>query len=225
MYNYFSFTLSEVLITLVIVGVVAAITVPLIVADVQKQQTISKLKKVYSTLSQVILRSQNDNGPVDEWYSKEDNNYAADYYSNYYKPYLNGPVKCLGYRECGYDKINPFYYVNGFNYGLHMGTGQTRFNFYMADGVFVIVFTGNYRDSEVAPFETPWIIIDLNGGKKPNRFGRDVFFFDIDKNKGAVPKCNKQTKKQVKEECSDKGFCCFKQIINDNWEIKSDYPW
>ena len=40
-----SFTLSEVLITLVVIGIIAAITVPVIVSKHQKEQTEIQLKK------------------------------------------------------------------------------------------------------------------------------------------------------------------------------------
>ena len=50
-YN-FGFTLAEVLITLVIIGVIAAITVPTLINKTQNQEYVSKLKKAYSTFTQ-----------------------------------------------------------------------------------------------------------------------------------------------------------------------------
>ena len=46
-----AFTLAEVLITLGIIGVVAAMTMPAIISSYQKKQTVSQLKKAYSLLS------------------------------------------------------------------------------------------------------------------------------------------------------------------------------
>ena len=46
-----SFTLAEVLITLVIIGVIAAITVPTLMAQYRKKEYVTQLKKAYSTLS------------------------------------------------------------------------------------------------------------------------------------------------------------------------------
>ncbi|MBR6164001.1 type II secretion system protein [bacterium] len=40
-----AFTLAEVLITLVIIGVIAAITVPTLITKYQKEQTVTRLKK------------------------------------------------------------------------------------------------------------------------------------------------------------------------------------
>ena len=48
----FGFTLAEVLITLGIIGVVAALTLPSLVTNYQKQVTVNKLKKFYNGLEQ-----------------------------------------------------------------------------------------------------------------------------------------------------------------------------
>ena len=48
----FAFTLAEVLITLVIIGVIAAITVPVLSANYKSQETVSRLKKAFSTIQQ-----------------------------------------------------------------------------------------------------------------------------------------------------------------------------
>ena len=56
-----AFTLAEVLITLGIIGVVAALTLPSVIERHQKLETVTKLKKAYSTLSQAIERAKVDN--------------------------------------------------------------------------------------------------------------------------------------------------------------------
>lgn len=59
------FTLAEVLITLGIIGIVTAITIPTIVNKYQKQQTVAKLKKAYSVLGQVMQRAVADNSAAE----------------------------------------------------------------------------------------------------------------------------------------------------------------
>lgn len=59
-----AFTMAEVLITLGIIGIVAAMTLPALVAKYQKNVTSNRLKKIYSTLSQALNRSQVDNGDI-----------------------------------------------------------------------------------------------------------------------------------------------------------------
>ena len=59
-----AFTLAEVLITLGIIGVVAALTLPSVIQNYKKQVTVTQLKKAYSVLGQVVQKSIADNGPV-----------------------------------------------------------------------------------------------------------------------------------------------------------------
>ena len=62
-----AFTLAEVLITLGIIGVVAAMTLPTLIAKYQEQVTINHLLKTYSMLSQAVQRMQTDYGTIDTW--------------------------------------------------------------------------------------------------------------------------------------------------------------
>ena len=64
-----AFTLAEVLITLGIIGIVAALTIPSIVAGVQKEILKNQFKKTYSTFSNAVMRVQSDWGtPVNCYY-------------------------------------------------------------------------------------------------------------------------------------------------------------
>ena len=54
MKKFFAFTLAEVLITIGVIGVVAAITLPSIVSNIQGMQYRSKVKKTYSALVQAV---------------------------------------------------------------------------------------------------------------------------------------------------------------------------
>lgn len=56
--NKIGFTLAEVLITLGIIGVVAAMTIPTLIANTRSQQYRSQFKKTISTLSQAARMSQ-----------------------------------------------------------------------------------------------------------------------------------------------------------------------
>ena len=61
-----AFTLAEVLITLGIIGVVAAITLPILIQKQQKMVWVNQLKKEYSVISQVTQKVIADDG-VDTW--------------------------------------------------------------------------------------------------------------------------------------------------------------
>ncbi len=62
-----SFTLAEVLITLGIIGVVAAMTLPALIQKQNEKATVVQLKKAYSMLSQAVLAEIAENGTVDNW--------------------------------------------------------------------------------------------------------------------------------------------------------------
>ncbi|MBQ8168716.1 type II secretion system protein [bacterium] len=62
-----AFTLAEVLITLAIIGVVAAMTIPTLVSNYKKQVIETRLAKFYSTVNQAIKLSETDNGSLTTW--------------------------------------------------------------------------------------------------------------------------------------------------------------
>ena len=62
-----AFTLAEVLITLAIIGVVAAMTIPTLIANYKKSIVETKLATFYSTINQAIRLSEVDNGELVTW--------------------------------------------------------------------------------------------------------------------------------------------------------------
>ena len=84
-----AFTLAEVLITLVIIGIIAAITVSTLSVNLQKEH-IERCKKVYSTLSQAANRAISDNGPMHVWELTSDNQQENNrtFVENYILPYI-----------------------------------------------------------------------------------------------------------------------------------------
>ena len=61
----YGFTLSEVLVTLGIIGVVAALTVPSLMQNAQKRVLVTTLRKVHSELSQAIQNAMSDKYAVE----------------------------------------------------------------------------------------------------------------------------------------------------------------
>ncbi len=216
-----SFTLAEVLITLVIIGIIAAITVPVVMSNVQKQDTISKLKKVYAMVSQAANLTKIDNGLLIDHYIDNDSTPTEEmlnYFKNtYFIPYLQIQKECTGYAECGYEKALPWTTISGEEYLFpDMNNGA----YYLLDGTFVALDVD---------FDWADLYIDINGPKKPNKYGRDVFVIEI-KGQNNVNKvtggwCSSAA--SVNNDCSStgRGLCCLQKLINDNWEFKDDYLW
>ena len=61
------FTLAEVLITLGVIGVVAALTLPALIQTNKNVEVEARLKKVYTVMNQAVLMSEIDNGPKEYW--------------------------------------------------------------------------------------------------------------------------------------------------------------
>ena len=79
------FTLAEVLITLTIIGVVAMLTIPSLITDVQNKQFATLLRKRHAEFTQAIKLSVIDNGEMNGWDWSADTN---DFISEYLAPYL-----------------------------------------------------------------------------------------------------------------------------------------
>ena len=62
-----AFTLAEVLITLAIIGVVAAMTIPTLISDYQEKVTVTKVKKFYSTFSNAYQLAIAEHGEISTW--------------------------------------------------------------------------------------------------------------------------------------------------------------
>ena len=62
-----AFTLAEVMITLGVIGIVAAMTLPALVQKNSEKETAAKLKKFNSTMNQAFMLSKNKNGDIENW--------------------------------------------------------------------------------------------------------------------------------------------------------------
>lgn len=96
MKKMYAFTLAEVLLTLGIIGVIAAMTLPALIQNNKNKEVEVKLKKIYSVMNQAILLSEKDNGPKEYWNfdcnTDDDNNVNSDEckqgIEKYFLPYI-----------------------------------------------------------------------------------------------------------------------------------------
>ena len=181
--NCKAFTLAEVLITLGIIGIVAAMTMPSLVANYQERVIVSQLKKVYSTLSQAIKMAESEYGEISEWPLKDgDMNSTNTIYTYYIKPYLNITKECKNSAECFSQ------------YNIQMAQYYT---FQLNDGSMIALDLNNKDENPDSLFTSYGIknvtlrnfisiTVDVNGDKKPNKSGEDVFRFFVTQ-KGFMP--------------------------------------
>ena len=216
----YAFTLAEVLITLGIIGIVAALTMPALIADYKKKEDAAKLKKAYTIINQAFKLSEVDNGPSEHWASAYDIG-ASAYYNQYWKPYFQGPSLCKKYQECGYTSHTPWKTLRGDTSGTVAdmeSASNSRVFFYTNDGILYGIFTSS-GDMTAA---NSIIYIDINGGKKPNVYGRDLFRFTRVPGKGILPSGYSGTDEDINQNCSKTGSgeYCAAKIMRDGWEIK-----
>src|SRR5574344_2924173 len=89
--KFLAFTLAEVLITLGIIGIVAAMTIPTLITRSQQNQVITHLQKFYSTLTNALNRSTIENGDMETWNIPETQNDVEQmitFVKQYLSPYL-----------------------------------------------------------------------------------------------------------------------------------------
>jgi len=80
-----AFTLAEVLITLVIIGVIAAITVPTVVADSNQKTFEARARKVYSTLTNAMTIAKSRGADFEFEVANDSNQNMKDWYDKYLK--------------------------------------------------------------------------------------------------------------------------------------------
>lgn len=182
------FTLAEVLITLVIIGVIAAMTIPTLMKNTQKQELISGLKKAQSVLQQaaVNMAQINDSSPGD--YSFLNN---SDFIDELVKV-TNVIKKCNNTTACfGTNLYGGNVYKNLGGNATTITDGKSAV---LADGQMITYLKLESHHSPAFGLTTEdqnntigRIAIDINGSKGPNVLGRDVFFFYIVNGKGILP--------------------------------------
>lgn len=219
------FTLAEVLITLGIIGIVAAMTLPAIIANADKNITVNKLKKNYSIINQGLKLSEVENGEYKYWPDGLEIG-AEAYFKKYYEPYLKGIKKCKE-ELCGYSTRQPWTYANNTKFNWSVYVNNLRQFYILADGTYLQISIGRGNDIEGEYVQNATILIDLNGPKQPNRIGKDTFLFTRTQKEGIRPLCYNVQEKDIDKNCttSGSGSCCAAKIMKDNWKIKNGYPW
>lgn len=163
------FTIAEVLITLGIIGIVAAMTMPALLAKYHKHAYVVGLKKAYSQLNQMaqFAISQEGCSSNDLICAIEANGSSEEArIGSLIKRYMKVALDCTGNNltntpECANPSWDDEVVYNANNVGYLV----------LADGTMLL---DNYE----------FLMVDVNGKKKPNKFGLDQFMFELQYNDG-----------------------------------------
>ena len=167
-----AFTLAEVLITLGIIGVVAALTLPTVINNIKHKQLETAFKTAYSILSQTVINMKREDGEeISKTYATYNENYlypkAGEFKEKFYK--YSG-LQVIG--KCNYNGITIRNYNNTADADSYGVMQPTKANYdLLANGMCSLLLINN---------SLPTFYVDINGTKGPNLFGHDLFIFVID---------------------------------------------
>lgn len=187
-----AFTLAEVLLTLGIIGIVAAITIPTLTKAYQRKVLEVQAKKSYSLLNQALQMTIEDNGAEYKCFTTNNRNEtesSSDYsysechifWSDYFKH-----LKVVGEKETGKKVVLYKSKAEVLSAGGSVSNNSCSFSFgyngqftkyYLNDGQ--VIYLNPQRTSALALFA----ILDINGETGPNKWGYDVFYITPSKRK------------------------------------------
>lgn len=221
-----AFTLAEVLITLGIIGIVAAMTLPTLVAKHQKVVLEARLKKNYSVISQALVSSFAENGDYDGW----------DFGRDYNKANLKRVVDRY---------LLPYFKVVKIVDVQNITTSYNSYGFVIGDGT-TLLFSLDGDSNGGKPPGALMITADFSGrgsiaNAKSLDYSRSNFEFRIDRGSGklrffgwgidyAYAKNREELINHPLYGCSYRiikrqRLNCGALIMMDGWQIKADYPW
>jgi len=228
-----AFTLAEVLITLGVIGIVAAMTIPSVLASYRKNVAETRLKHTYSMITQAIklvetehemgfrLEIPDINGD-ENGYSWEN---SRDLYEMYFKKYI--PAKVVWNNKNDFSKKKYYYYGN---YNSSLNFDNNTYYFELGNGV-LLGLVYDYRTGSMN-----WLII-LNQNAKPIVAGRDYFVIRFTLANGGYRNSwyNTVTDQQLYDNCStttgrtllrwlDQKGSCFEIIRRNSFNIPKNYP-
>ncbi len=199
------FTLSEVLITLAIIGVVASLTIPALINNTNKKEMVVRLKKAHSVIQNAINLTMEKYGCIGDLkctglFSNTGDITFAIYGISQTQLDNGAPIKGIAQflrtsKNCGtavgcFPEGVIYRYLNNTAWSSLYGR-QDRVKLMLQDGTlfWILVHDCSYDAGDGALDGTVCarIGVDLNGYKGPNQAGRDLFYFWVTKNGSVYP--------------------------------------
>ncbi len=210
-----AFTLSEVLITLTVIGIISLMVLPNLITNYENKSYVAQLLTTYNLISNAS----------NQLLTKERvNNLANTSLSDSPKEFLTKYFNITN--DCGESPTNCF------NASYRSLDGSKTENMTVSDSYCVTIATGaaicmskmTYDTASAKGFSK--IIIDVNGLEHPNMGGRDLFGFnlytdgkigsDYDDFETQAGKCTTSMQDSAKN-----GLGCFEKLMLNGW--KMDY--
>lgn len=201
-----AFTLAEVLLTLVIIGVIAALTIPAVITKMTKDQYVTALRKAFNTLKQVEREAIREHGEMANW------DWAGGDSETVFKRYFKSHFDIL--RDCGLHRHHnsadtcfaKTYVMEIDRSSGHVYTIPEVYGVVTSDGIaYGLNLWGSYNPAipHMGVF-----YVDINGAKGPNHYDRDLFVFDIFWNSGIKPSGSYHADGKTPMKSSDTATMC-----------------
>ncbi|MCD8024794.1 MAG: type II secretion system GspH family protein, partial [Candidatus Gastranaerophilales bacterium] len=207
-----AFTLAETLITLAIIGVVAAMTIPSVITNINEHQFKSALKKNFSVFQNTFnLIYGYSYDEFRDWNYTHSLNFTTDVAEKLFE-YLSVQKVCGHESGCFPDIIYAKNKNKAKYWNLAGGVDAEGYMFILNDGTAVSLNVFAVNDSDLGVnnstlnMPTLGITVDVNGLKSPNMLGVDIFTFAIT-DKGVVP-----------SGIDDNSKNCDNLNTNSNWD-------
>lgn len=235
------FTLSELLIVLAIIGIVAIVTIPVLIKNINKQKIGPMLGKSVEQIElgcQNMIQTANNNrtdgsyGDMLSAFTVKDLDPENPSSNSLATAPLSIGATFMGLESGGSSIIKiKTYDGNSFNLAPHIpiagGTpGSSSANVYRFTKFPATVYTGyilNAGPSEPYDIVQDPIIIDVNGTSEPNTIGKDMFMFKLQNNGKMVPYGLPASGDSYLDNCSDNnitdGKACAARVIADGYKV------
>ena len=218
-----AFTLAEVLITLGIIGIVAAITIPQLINNYKAKRLRTQFLKSYSTIQQAFKEMEADDVSTDPTTYN-----TLEYYKTFMN-YLQAPMDC----GIGDNKYLPCVYMRDSSSKDYKSyktyDGKTNASMILFDDGQIVLQDGTLLLFEnYAPRMRVFVSVDLNGyNNKPNRWGYDLFTFQLVDNQlkavgdTGTTYTDLSTYCNVNSQDEYNGIACAKKALSDSEYFKN----
>lgn len=216
--GHFAFTLAEVLITLGVIGVVAGMTMPTLIAHHKKKVVVTRMQKFYSSMNQALKLSETQNGEYRYWDEIQLGQFNPDTMYDWYKRYLADYFKSKDIEKTA-DGI------------LVANTDGSAFGLYNSNSSVTAVHAVFCTEYKICKKR-----LNANNNKIVNSYdGKNEFLFFIKHPNGPLVAYGIQdniTREQAKNGVEGHIYGCAKSykaycsalIQMDGWQIADDYP-
>lgn len=184
---YKGFTLVEVLITLLIIGVVAVMTI-FVINKANDMETASRAKKAYSVIVNATNSIMQNNGGDMIMVMSDSPSFETitTFYKNIYKQYISSSSDCDTQATCAgnlWPLSTDWYQSDGSTISSKPGGYYFEACLLGVDGITYRFYFYDNNCTQYVDHTCGSIMFDTNGMKKPNTIGKDIFTFNITKSK------------------------------------------